>query len=194
VLKELRARVMGGEFGHPSLMRINRFHAYPDEPSQWRKSKQTSGGWSINDIGTHCIDQCIWFLGRAERVSGHLSTVRFDVETDDLAVAGMDFESGAVGSIEVSTALQAGAPRVEFYGTKGWFVAELTRMASVKRWWEQTGDQPAKEIPVEKDVDLFKLEAEAFSRAVAGHEDVAVGADDAAHNIEIIEKARGYKL
>lgn len=194
VLKKLRARVMNGEFGKPSLMRINRFHAYPDDPSEWRKSKETSGGWSINDIGTHCIDQCIWFLGSAENVSGHLTTVRFDVDTDDLAVVGMDFESGAVGSIEVSTALQAGAPRVEFYGTKGWFAAELTRMASVKRRWEQIGDEPAREIPVEKDADLFKLEAEAFSRAVAGHEDVAVGADDAVHNIEIIEQARGYRL
>jgi predicted dehydrogenase len=195
VLKSLRERVLDGEFGAPSLMRINRFHAYPDEPSEWRKSKETSGGWSINDIGTHCIDQCIWFLGRAVDVSGHLTTRRFDVETDDLSVVGMKFENGAVGSIEASTALPAGPPRVEFYGTKGWFMVELSRMASVIRLKEQIGEEPAKEKPVEEgDRDLFKLEAEAFGRAIRGEEEAAVQRDDAVHNIEIIEQARGYKL
>lgn len=195
ILKSLRERVAGGEFGKPSLLRINRFHAYPDAPSEWRRHKDTSGGWSINDIGTHCIDQCIWFLGRAEEVSGHLSTRRFEVETDDLAVVGMTFESGAVGSVEVSTALPAGPPRIEFYGTNGWFKADLSRMASVIRLQEQVGDLPAKDSPVDHgEINLFKLEAEAFSRAVAGKEEPAVSAEDATHNIEIIEKARGYKL
>jgi len=195
LLKSLKARVDAGEFGKPGLVRVNRFHAYPDDPSPWRRQKQTSGGWSINDIGTHCIDQCIWFLGYAKTVSGHLATRRFDVETDDLSLVAMTFESGALGSIEVSTALTAGPPRVEFYGTGGWFVVEHGRLASVIRHKEQVGKDDAVDTTVDNSgVNLFKLEAEAFGRAALGLEEVAVPSKDAVHNIEIIEQARGFSI
>jgi 1,5-anhydro-D-fructose reductase (1,5-anhydro-D-mannitol-forming) len=191
ILKWLHKRWNRGEFGNPALLRINRFHAYPDHPPEWRTRRSTSGGWSINDIGTHLIDQCLWFMGRAERVTGHLATRRFEVETDDLSVVTISCENGGLASLESSTALPAGRPRVELYGTEGYAVAELARLACVVRLIEGRNDG-APEIRNFEESNLFVLEAEAFGRAVRGLEPPAVTPEEAARNVEIIERARGF--
>ncbi len=92
----------------------------------WRGTRKLDGGGALMNQGIHQIDLLLWFMGpvkwvRAEtRLMGHEG-----LEVEDLACAMVQFENGAMGMIEGSTAIWHGHPaRVEVHGTQGTAVLE----------------------------------------------------------------------
>jgi 1,5-anhydro-D-fructose reductase (1,5-anhydro-D-mannitol-forming) len=190
LLSRVRQRYLDRVYGPPAFLRVNRFLSYPAQPQGWRTKWDTSGGWAINDLGTHLLDQLIWFLGHSTNVSGMLTTCRFDVDTDDLAVVQAIFENGAIGSIEASTGLgEDRPPRLELYGLEGWAVVEMDPFGSGVRLEEKVGDDEVTSEQVEP-VNTYALQVEAFGRAIRGEEAIAVSAAQAVHNLEMIEQVR----
>ncbi len=71
--------------------------------------------------GIHQIDLLLWFMGKAKRVTAQTKTILHKgLEVEDLATAQIEFENGAFGTIEGSTAMWPGFPaRVDVYGVDG---------------------------------------------------------------------------
>ena len=102
------------------------------ESTSWRGTWDIEGGGALINQSIHTIDLLQWMMGPVESVFAYVTTARHDIEVEDLAVAMVKFENGAVGLIEGSTALYPGVPtRLELHGERGSVVLES---GAVKSW------------------------------------------------------------
>ena len=92
----------------------------------WRGTWKLDGGGALMNQGIHQIDLLQWFMGQVKTVRAQTALVAHkNIEVEDLATAMLEFESGAMGVIEGSTAIYEGHPaRVEVHGTDGTCVME----------------------------------------------------------------------
>ena len=122
---------------------------------------------------------------------GELSNLRFGLETDDHAVVTIRFRNGAVGVADASTAVGAPAPRLELYGSEGYCILDGTLFGGGGTVTQSRAgaDSDVSEAPM---APLYQNQAEAFSRAVKGEEELIVTAEDGLDNVKIIEQARGW--
>jgi UDP-N-acetyl-2-amino-2-deoxyglucuronate dehydrogenase len=82
--------------------------------------------------GIHTVDLLLWMLGPIARVSGRVATRFHDIEVEDTAAAVLEFDNGAVGVLEASTASYPGYPRrVELTGAGGTLAIEQNRLVGV---------------------------------------------------------------
>ncbi|MBI4558601.1 MAG: Gfo/Idh/MocA family oxidoreductase [Candidatus Hydrogenedentes bacterium] len=99
----------------------------------WRGTRRLDGGGVLMNQGVHQIDLLIWFMGPVKRVTARTSLIGHKgLEVEDLACALLEFENGAMGSIEGSTAIWPGHPaRVEVHGSDGSAILEDGKL----RFW-----------------------------------------------------------
>lgn len=69
----------------------------------WRGTFSQDGG-AITNQGIHHIDLLRYFGGEVKRVCSKMVTLGAQIEVEDTCVATVEFESGAVGAIEITTA------------------------------------------------------------------------------------------
>ena len=126
-LRELRQHVRDGGVGKVAFVRASWQTQYPALPREWRLQRETSGGWSIMDIGTHGLDAAFWLTGfpEARLLAASLSTQHWPVEVDDQALLLLEFDSTRV-IVEAATGVRGPTNRVEVYGTEGWAIATGT--------------------------------------------------------------------
>lgn len=79
----------------------------PAAPATWRTDRDQAGSGALGDLGTHVIDQARYLVGEITATSGRLRTFVTDrggtpVTVDDAVEAVVEFENGAVGTIEAS--------------------------------------------------------------------------------------------
>lgn len=88
--------------------------------SAWRGTRSIEGGGALINQAIHTIDLLQWFMGPVKSVFGHVRTAVHSIETEDLGVAVLEWQSGAVGVIEGSTALWPGVrEKIEIHGENG---------------------------------------------------------------------------
>jgi len=78
-----------------------------DIPLVWRLNASQAGYGALGDIGSHILDLARYLVGEVAAVSGATRTFLSQrsgntVEVDDAATAVLEFDSGAIGSFEVS--------------------------------------------------------------------------------------------
>ena len=97
----------------------------------WRGTRKLDGGGVLMNQGVHQIDLLLWFMGPVKRVQARTALIGHEgLEVEDLACAMLEFESGALGVIEGSTATWPGHPaRVEVHGLKGGAILEDGRLS-----------------------------------------------------------------
>ena len=130
----IRDLIQSGAIGRLGYLRIHRFWRYPyfpdmpaDGPPAWRHSAAQSGGWVINDIGSHLIDLALWITGQTATVAGAvMAAQQFDVGTEDSAAVLLAMQGGAIATIEASCANDSPGSRIECYGSSGWLRADDT--------------------------------------------------------------------
>ena len=71
--------------------------------AEWRGTFAMDGGCLTNQ-GIHHIDLLRLFGGKVARVSSSHATLGADIEVEDTATAALVFESGALGTVEITTA------------------------------------------------------------------------------------------
>ncbi len=99
--------------------------------SKWRGTTKLDGGGALINQGSHTIDLLLWLCGEVSRVQAHVATVLHSVETEDVAVAALEFACGAVGTLFATTAAFPGYPRrVEITGTNGTVILEHDRIVA----------------------------------------------------------------
>ena len=123
VCEALRAMMTSGRLGElvsASARLYNwRPQSYYDQPG--RGTKARDGGGVLLTQGIHTLDLMLSLAGHVEEVCGFAATTRVHrMETEDLVCAAARFTSGAIGTIEATTAAYPGFPeRIELAGTRG---------------------------------------------------------------------------
>ena len=99
----------------------------------WHGTKALDGGGALMNQSIHAIDLLLWLMGPVVSVQAYTGTLGHQrIEVEDLAVAALEFENGALGVIEGSTAVYPGfLKKIEICGTKGSAVLEE---ADLKYW------------------------------------------------------------
>src|SRR6185436_11591472 len=93
--------------------------------SRWRGHSDLDGGGVLMNQGIHTVDLLLHLFGPIVRVTGRAATRLHDIAVEDTAAALLEFDSGAMGVLEASTAAYLGFPRrIEVTGTAGTAVHE----------------------------------------------------------------------
>lgn len=108
------------------------------ESAPWRGTWAGEGGGSLMTQTSHTLDLMIWMLGDVERVAGLWTTSALHkIEVDDVAVASIQFSSGALGTVFSSTAVRPPADRMlSVYGEKG----TIRLVGDEIAMWQVAGD------------------------------------------------------
>jgi predicted dehydrogenase len=127
-LVRLRAALHDGSLGTLLLasarVKWYRPPAYYAE-SRWRGTRALDGGAALINQGIHTVDLLRWLLGPVARVKSLTATRWHAIGEEDVALALVEFESGAVASLEATTCAYPGYPRrVELTTTEGTVVVE----------------------------------------------------------------------
>src|SRR5438477_337379 len=67
--------------------------------ANWRGTRAGDGGGSLMNQGVHTVDVLQWLTGGIESVFGHTQTAAHNIETEDIAVAALKFNCGAVRTL-----------------------------------------------------------------------------------------------
>jgi predicted dehydrogenase len=192
--RQIREWIASGLVGRLGYFRIHRFWRYPyfedmdpSGPPQWRRSGSESGGWVINDIGSHLLDLLLWMSDLEGAVAGAvLAAQQFDLPTDDSTAVLLRLGETAIGIMEASCANDSPGSRIEIYGSRGWIRADdtLSGAATITTHEGRTLSFP----PVQM-LDTYSAEVADFVAAVGG--EASIGADGAAgaRLVGIIEAA-----
>ena len=122
-------------------------------PKIWRLDKKTAGSGALGDLGAHIIDLGRFLIGELKSVSAMTRTFIEDrpltdgsgtgkVDVDDAFVATVEFENGAIGTLE-ATRFAGGRKNhqiLEVNGEKGSFYFDLERMNELQVFW--VGEEP----------------------------------------------------
>lgn len=120
----------------------------------WRLDKQVAGSGALGDLGAHIIDLAHYLVGGIKGISAITRTFIEErqlpdgsgntgkVDVDDAFVAAVEFENGAIGTLE-STRFAAGRKNFncfEINGEKGSIRFNLERMNELEVFW--VGEEP----------------------------------------------------
>ena len=113
----------------------------PEAPWSWRNDKEMAGSGALGDLGAHTIDLARFLVGDIAEVSGHLRTFVDErpvdggsetrpVTVDDAYSAQVDFENGAMGTLEASRFANGrkNDHTIEIEGSKGSLRFSLERL------------------------------------------------------------------
>ncbi len=134
-VQQLRRAIEAGALGRivsGSLqMKYFRTEAYYAQAS-WRGTWAMDGGGALMNQGIHGIDVFRYLMGPVRQLNGYARTLTRPIEVEDSAVAVLEFQSGAVGTLEGSTTCYPGYPRrIEICGDHGSVVLEED---AILRW------------------------------------------------------------
>src|SRR6266487_2941115 len=86
----------------------------------WRGTWELDGGGVLMNQSIHSIDLLQWLMGPVKSVFAYTDTLVHRMETEDVAVAVLRFENGALGTISATTGAYPGTgTRIELHGDKG---------------------------------------------------------------------------
>lgn len=103
-LKKVLEHPEAGRVSHANVtVRWNRNQEYYDQ-APWRGTKAFDGGVLMNQA-IHSLDLLLWMMGPVKAVQGMVTTRFRKIESEDVATALVEFESGAVAVIEAATTI-----------------------------------------------------------------------------------------
>ena len=99
----------------------------------WRGTWEFDGGGALMNQAIHSVDLLQWYMGPVKSVQAITANIRHKaIEVEDTAVAIIKFASGALGTIECTTATFPGSfKRIEIHGTQGTAILEED---TIKSW------------------------------------------------------------
>jgi predicted dehydrogenase len=131
-LRLARELVEAGELGELRHFRGRYLQDWGDDPGldTWRFHPDEAGSGAIGDLGTHVIDLARYLVGEIASVSALVRTFVPGRKVDDALEAAVEFENGAIGTIE-ATRLALGrrnALQWELNGSKASIAFDLERL------------------------------------------------------------------
>jgi len=133
-----REMLEAGELGEVYHFRgryLQEWVADPAFPRVWRLDRSAAGSGALGDLGAHVTDLARYLVGEVRSVMGLTRTFVEDrpggrVDVDDAFESVVEFENGAVGTIEASRFCpgRKNALGFEINGSRGSIVFELERL------------------------------------------------------------------
>jgi UDP-N-acetyl-2-amino-2-deoxyglucuronate dehydrogenase len=91
----------------------------------WRGTWALDGGGAFMNQGVHYADLVCWLCGQPEVVAAQCATLNHKIEVEDVALALLRFDSGALGILEATTVAYPGFETVlRISGTRGTVVLQ----------------------------------------------------------------------
>ena len=151
------------------------------------------GGGALMNQGIHGVDLLRYFMGEVKQVSAVCRTLHHRIEVEDTAVAVLEYQSGAIGSVEATTSVYPGKSRLlELCGTKGSIRLEENQ---ITRWDVEGHPCPVSEQGVEMngsaDPNAISalghcLQIDNMARAIRGEEPLENDAESGRRSVELI--------
>jgi predicted dehydrogenase len=133
-----RDLIAAGELGevlHFRAVYLQDWLVDPSVANLWRLDKSIAGSGALGDLGAHVIDLARYLVDEIASVSGTLRTFNpmrdgTQVDVDDAFAAAVEFDGGALGTIEASRfcAGRKNGLRLEVNGTAGSIAFDLERL------------------------------------------------------------------
>lgn len=169
---------------------------------EWRpgwRNEASFGGGGLYDWGSHFIDQ-LWQMmlpARPVRVFAQLRGNVWSSDCDDLARICVDFDSGAVGMVEINTTTTRPLPRWHIDGTLGSADSPFDLGFDLREWAKITfapaDGGPPRMLPAAGEVVRPLSEVafwEQFAAAVRGDGEPAVTARSVLPTMRLLDAAR----
>lgn len=144
--------IMDGKLGriyHYRARYLQEWIADPNFPMIWKLRKAESGSGALGDLGAHIIDLGRFLCGEVESVMSVMSTFikeRYNeetkkkekVEVDDAFASVVEFENGAIGTLEASRFCHGrkNYNTIEINGEKGSIWWDLENMNNLWVFWK----------------------------------------------------------
>jgi UDP-N-acetylglucosamine 3-dehydrogenase len=192
-LREVLASGALGEIGHLRLHRNWLFPYFPgqrtDDLSRWRGSRSTSGGWAINDIGSHLVDLMLWLTGEPlELLAAHFTKRFTGIDNDSSAFLTLRMGEAGLVTIETSNVLASPGSLLEAYGRNGW-------LRSIDSFHESCRTESSLFAPrssATSSQEAYSRMFEDFVSACAGNHSIGATAEQALAGVQIVERAITY--
>ena len=163
-------------------------------PDKWRSYRETCPGGPLMQLGVHHADTLQFWLGPVARVRGAFAHLATSAEIDDVGVAQLEFESGALGTLTGSYV----SPKTYFlhlYGTEG--VLDYRTDMSIWPKAEQMDPATTLTLRTKSGVEQLKFEAcdmlvdelDEFARCVWGTTQPETGALEGLRALDVILSA-----
>jgi predicted dehydrogenase len=124
-----------GEIYHFRGRYLQEWITDPKFPKVWRLDRKVAGSGALGDLGAHVIDLARYLVGEISSVMGATRTFIKDrpggkVDVDDAVEAVVEFEHGALGTIEASRFClgRKNGMSFEINGSKGSISFDLERL------------------------------------------------------------------
>lgn len=144
-LQAMKLALGAGRFG--KVLQADAYMKWWREPSYyhrdaWRSSRRSGAGVTIQHA-FHYIDLLQYLMGPAKRVWARMTNLAHpDVELEDTLMAIIEYENGAQGLVEASTAFWPGQDlRIEVCGSNG----AATMVGERTQLWQFRDDRPEDE-------------------------------------------------
>jgi len=169
--ERVKAAIDAGRFGRLVLASaaVKWFRAPEYYATPWKGRWDLDGGGALMNQAIHGVDLLQWFAGLPAEVTGWITRrVHTGIEADDTTVASLRFPSGALGTIEATTATWPGwSRRIELCGEHGAVCLEDDHIARWDFARAEPGDDAVRAAP--RDAALGSGAGAAGGISIAGH-------------------------
>ncbi|WP_183985538.1 Gfo/Idh/MocA family protein [Deinobacterium chartae] len=118
--EQARELIASGALGRITFVRLRQAHDWGGgEPRESFRTVASVGGGTLLDNGSHMMDLARYFGGPVREVFARTATLGYDVEVEDTSVVSLEFESGALGSVENAWTATGWEEAFWVYGTRG---------------------------------------------------------------------------
>jgi predicted dehydrogenase len=163
--------------------------------SPWRGTFAMDGGGALMNQGIHGVDIMHFLCGAPRLLTAKVKTLVHNIETEDTAVAAVEYPSGALGVIQASTSANPGFDRrIEIHGSRGYAVvidAHIEKLFVDGKFLIdkkiETG-AGTKSDPTKMSHDKHTLQMKNFVRALRGEEELLSTSLDGLKAVSFIEK------
>jgi len=137
-----------GELYHFRAVYLQEWIMDPNFQFVWRLDKNVAGSGALGDLGSHIVDLARFLVGEPRKVSALAKTFikqrplpgggMGEVTVDDAFVSTIEFENGAIGTLEASRfcAGRKNHQVLEVNGSKGSLVFNLERLNELEVFWK----------------------------------------------------------
>lgn len=192
-LAVMRDWIAQGRVGKPQLAQAQFAYSAAGSSRKWIYDPAIALGGPIGDVSIHCLDALRYILGGDEstRVTAvatlaHTDSASGPVESH--AVVGLDFASGAMGSVTVTTRSQY-RTMIEVTGEDGAIRCEngLTVDFPVEVILSRGSEPPARETV--SNADAYSRMIDGFAAWIEGNGEYLAPAEDGLHNQKVLDAA-----
>lgn len=169
--------------------------------SNWKGTRQFDGGGALMNQGIHGIDLLMYLVGGAKVVYAKNCTRLHDIEVEDVSIAMLEFNNGAMGVIEGSTCVSPGFERrLEINGTKGSVILVENQIQKLIINGETLIDRQGGPVngaasnPMAFACDLHAVQLSNFIDAIRGNGELLITAAEGARAVGLIEEIYQFGL